>query len=126
MVYHDATIMETHAEDKGLVQHPVHHRLHLLLSPLDQLRSWLAQIPPAREASVEILVVDVVPRVQRFTVRIDRGQKMNVSVVEQVPDPCICLIILCEISRNILSPACNYCNVPESCADLDLHYSSFM
>ena len=34
--------------------------------------------------------------------------------------------IFIEISRNILSPACNYCNVPESCADLDLHYSSFM
>ena len=81
IVYHDATIMETHAEDKRMVQHPVHHRLHLLLSPLDQLRSWLAQISPAREASVEILVVDVVPRLQRFTVRIDRGQKMNVSVV---------------------------------------------
>ena len=101
IVDHDAAIMETQAEDKGMVQHPVHHRLHLLLSPLGQLGPWLVQVSPAREASVEILVVDVVPRLQSFAVRVDRGKEVNVRVVYQAPDPRICLIILSEVSGNI-------------------------
>ena len=101
IVYHHTTIMETHAQNKGMVQHPVHHRLHLLLPPLDQLCPWLPQISPTREASVEILVVDVVPRLQSFAVRVDRGKEVNVRVVYQAPDPRICLIILSEVSGNI-------------------------
>ena len=93
--------METHAEHKGLVQHPVHHRLHLFLPPFDQLRPWLPQIPPAREASIEILIVDVVPGLQSLAVRVDRGQDVNVSVVYQVPDSRVYLIIFCEVSENI-------------------------
>ena len=95
--------METHAQNKGMVQHPVHHGLHLLLPPLDQLRPRLPQISPAREASVEILIVDIVPRVQSFSVRINRGKDVDVSVVYQVPDSRICLIILSEVSKNILT-----------------------
>ena len=68
IVHHHTTVVETHAQHERMVHHPVHQRLHLLLPVLDELCLGESQVPPAWEASVEILVVDVVPRVKGVTV----------------------------------------------------------
>ena len=101
IVDHHPPVVEADAEDEGIVEDPPDDRLHLPLPALQQLSSGPTQIQKAREASVEILVVDVMSRLQSFAVRVDRGKEVNVRVVYQAPDPRICLIILSEVSGNI-------------------------
>jgi len=43
-------------------------------------------VPPAREVSVEILVVNVVPGVDVVAVGVEGGDQVNVSGVEQLSD----------------------------------------
>ena len=90
--------MEADAEHKGVVQDPVHQTLDLLLPVPDQLGPRSAQLPPPGEASVEVLVVDVVPGVRRVPVGVGRGHDVEISRVNYSPDPLVTLVIVCEVS----------------------------
>ena len=70
VVDHHPPVVEADAQHEGVVQDPVHQALHLLLSVLDKFGSWLTQVSPARESSIEIFVIDIVSSIKRVSIRI--------------------------------------------------------
>ena len=61
IVDHHPPVMEADAEHEGVVEDPPDDRPHLSLPPLQQLSSRQSQVEEAWEASVEVLVIEVVP-----------------------------------------------------------------
>ena len=83
----DLAVMEADAEDEVVVAlYPAHHSLHLLGPASHQLIVWSAQVPPAGELPVEVVIVDVGPSPGLVTVRVDGGQKVNLRGVQQPAD----------------------------------------
>ena len=90
--------MKADAQHKRIVQDPVDHALHLLLPVLHQLSPGHLEISPARETSVEIFIIDIVSGVQSITIRVERGNNVYISSVDQVLDSVIRGIVVSEVS----------------------------
>ena len=98
VVDHHSSIMKADAQHKRIVQDPVDHALHLLLPVLHQLSPGHLEISPARETSVKIFIIDIVSGVQSITIRVERGNNVYISGVDQVLDSVIGGIVVSEVS----------------------------
>ena len=100
IVHHDAAVVEADAEHEGVVQDPVDEALHLLLPAGDELAPRPPEVPPAGEASVEVLVVDVVSGVKSVAVRVGGREDVDLGGVEDAADPRIRVIVLSQVSED--------------------------
>ena len=115
VVDHHPPVVEANRDHKRVVHDPVHQALDFLLPALDQLGPGPAQVPPPGEASVEVLVIDIMPGVCRVSVWVSGGQNVEISRVNYPPEPLVTLIIICQVSENK-----NYV------MDIDLEAKSFL
>ena len=70
VVDHHSPVVEADAQHERVVQDPVHQALHLLLTVLDKLGSWITQVSPTWESSIEILIIGIVSSIKSVTIRI--------------------------------------------------------
>ena len=99
VVDHHPSVVEADAQHERVVQDPVHQALHLLLPVLDKLGSWITQVSPARESSIEIFVVDVVSSIKSVTIGIGGRKQVYVCTVYYSANSLVTVIVLCQVSN---------------------------
>ena len=94
--------MEADTEDEVVCLDPGHHGLHLPLPPSRHLVVCPAQVSPARELPVEILVINIMPSPGLTPVRVDGGNKVDVSRVHKRPDFLISVIRIAKVPKDAM------------------------